>query len=829
MKIILKYIFTNVKERKTRTAVMLLSIVLSTTLLFVSFSIGSSYESAQRKMARGMAGTASITVKSADADSLSSLEDIPNLENIQSIAGILESSALYHENGYFESVDLIAADLEQLNQINKPRLVNGSEISGFTGNKIILPDRFTSKYNIVQGDTVTLEIGGNPYSFEVSDIAAYDTVFLRHTRGVNALLPLETLSEILHKTGGFSQILIEQKEGAATDSLIDELSQQLPAGKYRVSTTVNEEQIIAGARQKTMPFFLISFFSLTMSVFIIYSSYKVITLERLPIIGTFRSIGANEKIVKKILMMESILYGCLGGLLGIPIGIAVLNFMLHGLGKSLEQGISIPTVIAPVGVAVSVSAAIIVSLLSAYIPVKRASRLPIKDVVLGTVEEKNVSNSTVLGIDIVMLLVSVILPRIAPDQLLYIAGGFSLLGLIAAAIMLIPLFTDLASVILELIYEKIWGNEGKLAARNMRKNKNVTQNITLLFISISAVIAISVVGDFVKTYVGDVFRDAELQGFADGEMDQEFIQQVRQMEGIDKVLPLYVMNQEISGNHITFSRMEGTDDIETYSSMLAIRYTDPEMKEQAAEAFREKRAIILNEETIKAMDCGVGDTIQLSNGNEEISYTVAGSFKSRASDVQAVIPSEYAVADFNQTSYGFMAYTAADPDAIMIQVRELFGDTTNWSRTVEEFNHDSLSTIGGFLAPMSYMTYFILLLAAIGIINNLLINYIQKRRSIAMYKSVGQSNRQNMKMTLIEGLTSGILGVVIGIIISTIEIQTIFIVAGPKISMTPDLDFQTFLLAGGLGIAVTLIGCTVPIIKGRNMKIVEEIKFESSF
>ncbi|WP_394920635.1 FtsX-like permease family protein [uncultured Robinsoniella sp.] len=829
MNIILKYIFTNVKERKTRTAVMLLSIVLSTTLLFVSFSIGSSYESAQRKMARGMAGTASITVKSADADSLSRLEDIPNLENIQSIAGILESSALYHENGYFESVDLIAADLEQLNQINKPRLVNGSEISGFTGNKIILPDRFTSKYNIVQGDTVTLEIGGNPYSFEVSDIAAYDTVFLRHTRGVNALLPLETLSELLHKAGGFSQILIEQKEGAATESLIDELSKQLPAGKYRVNTTVNEEQIIAGARQKTMPFFLISFFSLTMSVFIIYSSYKVITLERLPIIGTFRSIGANEKMVKKILMIESILYGCLGGLLGIPIGIAVLNFMLHGLGKSLEQGIAIPTVIAPVGVAVSVSAAIIVSLLSAYIPVKRASRLPIKDVVLGTVEEKNVSNSTVLGIGIVMLLVSVILPRIAPDQLLYIAGGFSLLGLIAAAIMLIPLFTDLASVILELLYEKIWGNEGKLAARNMRKNKNVTQNITLLFISISAVIAISVVGDFVKTYVGDVFRDAELQGFADGEMDQEFIEQVRQMEGIDKVLPLYVMNQEISGNHITFSRMEGTDDIETYSSMLAIRYTDPEMKEQAAEAFREKRAIILNEETIKAMDCGVGDTIKLSNGNEEISYTVAGSFKSRASDVQAVIPSEYAVADFNQTSYGFMAYTAADPDAIMIQVRELFGDTTNWSRTVEEFNHDSLSTIGSFLAPMNYMTYFILLLAAIGIINNLLINYIQKRRSIAMYKSVGQSNRQNMKMTLIEGLTSGILGAVIGIVISTIEIQTIFIVAGPKISMTPDLDFKTFLLAGGLGIAVTLIGCTVPIIKGRNMKIVEEIKFESSF
>lgn len=43
MKIILKYIITNVKERKLRSGVMLLSILLSTTLLFVSFSIGASY------------------------------------------------------------------------------------------------------------------------------------------------------------------------------------------------------------------------------------------------------------------------------------------------------------------------------------------------------------------------------------------------------------------------------------------------------------------------------------------------------------------------------------------------------------------------------------------------------------------------------------------------------------------------------------------------------------------------------------------------------------------------------------------------------------------
>ena len=48
MKIILKYILTNIKERKLRTTVMFLSILLSSMLLFVSFSIGASYESAQQ-------------------------------------------------------------------------------------------------------------------------------------------------------------------------------------------------------------------------------------------------------------------------------------------------------------------------------------------------------------------------------------------------------------------------------------------------------------------------------------------------------------------------------------------------------------------------------------------------------------------------------------------------------------------------------------------------------------------------------------------------------------------------------------------------------------
>lgn len=820
MKIIFKYILTYVKERKARTAVMLLSILLSTMLLFVSLSIGVSYESAQRKMARGMAGSATVSVQMKDGNI--SLSDIPDLSPIKAKVGMLEGTALYHESGYYETVDLIAADLDALGQINKPRLQNGGEISDFSGNQIILPDRFTSKYDIQKGDTITLQISGTPTAFEVAEIAAYDTVFLRHTRGATALLPYSTLAEILGQADGYSQILIEPSEGTRTSDLIAELNKSLTNGEYEISQIVNETQIAADARQKSMPFFLISFFALTMSVFIIYSNYKVITLDRLPIIGTFRSIGATEKNVTRILLLESLLYGCVGGVAGIPVGILILNIILQGMDKSLSQGIEIPIVVSVSGIFLSFSVAVIVSLLSAWLPVRRASRLPIKDVVLGTVEEKHTPHRLIIGTGIALFIISVLLPKIASGNMLYLAGGFSLLGLIAATILIIPLFTNGIATVLERLYGVVLQNEGKLAARNMRGNKNITQNITLLFISISAIIAISVVGNFVTTYISDVFHGAELEGFADGEMDQSFIEQVENMDGIEKVLPLYVFN-----NGATFSRMEATDNLEWYNSMLALNYTKEAMQEQAVSAFDSgERSIILSDSAMKRIGLSVGDTITLSNGNTENSYRVVGSFKSRATDVEAVIPSDYAVSDFGAKAYGFLAYTAADPDAVMVQIRDLFGEHSNWSRTVAEFNADALSTVGAFLKPMQSMTYFILLLATVGVINNLLINYIQRRRSIAMYKSVGLSNRQNMKMTLIEGFSSGLIGAVIAIFVSYMEIQTIFLVAGPKIAMTPELDAGTFIAAGTLGIVVTLLGSIVPILKSRKMKLVEEIKFE---
>jgi len=260
--------------------------------------------------------------------------------------------------------------------------------------------------------------------------------------------------------------------------------------------------------------------------------------------------------------------------------------------------------------------------------------------------------------------------------------------------------------------------------------------------------------------------------------------------------------------------------------MFALNFTKKDMSEKSLSAFKQGRSILLSESCMDRTGISVNDIISLSYNGMEYRYRVIGSFKSRATDTEAIIPSYYAIQDFGLQTYQLLAYTAVDPEAIMIQLRDLFGDIPNWSRTVKEFITDALDTVEAFLKPMRSMTWFILLLSTVGVINNLLINFIQKRRVIAMYKSIGLSNRQNIKITLLEGFSSGLIGAVIAVGVSYMEIQTIFIVAGPKITMLPELNLSTFLGAGAAGIAINLLGSVVPVLKSCRMNLVEEIKFE---
>ena len=57
---------------------------------------------------------------------------------------------------------------------------------------------------------------------------------------------------------------------------------------------VSKSEIDAQIKPIRIPFMFMLILVVLISTFIIYTSFKVITLERLPMLGTFRSIGATK-------------------------------------------------------------------------------------------------------------------------------------------------------------------------------------------------------------------------------------------------------------------------------------------------------------------------------------------------------------------------------------------------------------------------------------------------------------------------------------------------------------------------------------------------------
>ncbi len=71
------------------------------------------------------------------------------------------------------------------------------------------------------------------------------------------------------------------------------------------------------------------------------------------------------------------------------------------------------------------------------------------------------------------------------------------------------------------------------------------------------------------------------------------------MEGIQKVLPLYVFINEMQADGMTVSRLEATDNLDWYNSMMALHYTDDGMEAAALTAFGEERAVLFSESSLE--------------------------------------------------------------------------------------------------------------------------------------------------------------------------------------------------------------------------------------
>ncbi len=303
------------------------------------------------------------------------------------------------------------------------------------------------------------------------------------------VMPKDTASRLSGVPGKVNSVVIKAKEEMKFD-LLDRISSEMKGG-YEVEESLSLQELQESTAQITALFNIMLILVIFISIFIIYTSFKVIMMERIPIIGTFRSVGATKRSTNIIMLGESLFYGVTGGIIGSALGIGILFGMTSVMAYNPYSGTStsFEMQFGPGHMIAAMLFAVVLSVISSMIPILQVSKISVKDIVLNKIEPTKKDRPYKKYIGLVMLVIFGILPPITPIAkgnmpINVISMTFAIIGLVLTVP---PLIIKGFIRIFEVLFGKTFGNEGAFAVKNIRGgNKNVVNNIVLLTIGISS-------------------------------------------------------------------------------------------------------------------------------------------------------------------------------------------------------------------------------------------------------------------------------------------------------------------------------------------------------
>ena len=690
---------------------------------------------------------------------------------------------------------------------------------------MIISDKTAERYGIHLGNTIELKMNQVKRRLKVVGIAKAEGIFANEAGGCYGLLPLDSLSQYYEGDGKPNVLYVNGEKNISKTEVISRLKKIYP--RYDVEETFDAEQLNSQMAWITQPFILMTIIVIFISAFIIYSTFKVIMLEKMPVVGTFRSVGASQRVMTGVLLLEALGYGILGGVLGVLGGSSLIRFIVSGIlgGTTIKaEGVKLFTLIG--GFCLS----IVVALISTLIPIIQVSRISLKDIVLGHEKKSKKSELKGAAIGILIILLALGLSKIEDARYNMLTSISGLLLIIYGIIAMLPLIVNQASNGIEKGFKYLFGNIGKLAAKNIKGNKSVLNSITLITLAISVVMIINTVSQNLSTQVIKAY-DNIYQCDMEVEMEHMDIKKIKSVQSISGVQGvskcMYQRDIECDQTIMDLSIM-GIEDLDFY------KYVDLKLQQEGNSLLaklQKGRYVIISEILARKYQLKIGDPLTFHFDNQVREYTIIGTMDNIWNNgFMCLIPIKYFKQDLEENYYT-TAYVKVRENANTNEVAQLIKERYRAAgvevRTVVEMCKDNADSNANLMKMISVFGVLTLVIGMIGVVNNLLISFIERRKGLAVLRSVGMSKKQLIKMIFVEALGSGFISGVAGIAGSILMLfvlgDVLFALNLPiKVEMVPELFVIYFFGAS----AITVIGTSLPARSVPKLNIIECIKFE---
>lgn len=832
MGIIFKFALKSIIEKKFRTFLIIFAITMSSALFFASLSMSGTVEKMVVERIKKSVGSAEIMIypgEKSPSPYVNSRAAMKFKEQTDYIIETVQGSGLYKINQNESlNVSLHGYKYDELQLMNPIAMQQYSNVEPFSGRKIIVSSKMSEKYNLKLNDTLELEMGNVKQRFTIVGLAVPTGLFTEDGRTVTAVVPKETLASFYHMKGQASTIYIKPADISQKQQLIEQLREGYK--RDQVEEVIPMEDIKSQTSSFTTPFMMMVVLVMSISVFIINTSFKVITTEMLPIIGTFRSIGATKRVTDFVLIAQSVVYGLIGGALGCFLGIGVLYLMASALltPADVAAGFVVTLNVSPVNFIFAFSVALILAVLSSAVPILKVSKIPVKEIVLNQIEKATKKRRWKPIAGLMIAAVVLIMPHYVPRDLSLLINSLCMIFSVMAVLLITPELTMGFVFFFEKIYLYIFGNEGVLAAQNLRENKNMLNNISLLAMGISAILMINTISYSVFEEVADAYQaltyDMEV-GIRDS--DRQTLKSIERIEGVKDAYGGYAAyNVEVGDGTNSIMALTGIDSTKFIDYFDIGILGDPKTKIRELD---EGRNVIITTALKYKLGLGVGDDITLSTKTGKRDYKITGLCETIYYNGQAAfISSKYFKKDMGARYFNEILIKAeGDIEQTVQNIKESYRDRDIRLITMAEMeksNNDNNAAMFSIFKGFSVMT---MVIGIFGVLNNFAISFMERKRILAVLRSVGMSKKQIRKMIMIEALTGGFIGGAVGIITGVMMISIIPYLLR-AIDLPIDITYDPALLIGSLlgGVAVAMIASISPALKSSKLNIIEAIKYE---
>ncbi|MEV0176507.1 FtsX-like permease family protein [Streptomyces sp. NPDC050803] len=586
--------------------------------------------------------------------------------------------------------------------------------------------------------------------------------------------------ELLGAEGRFTQILATAASGVSDERLKQNVAQALD-GTFKLQTakeSADENREDVNEFMGVIKYAMLGFAGIAflVGVFLIINTFSMLVAQRTREIGLMRAIGSSRKQVNRSVLVEALLLGFVGSILGVGAGVGIaigLMELMSMAGMNLStDDLTIKTATPVAGLVLGV----VVTVLAAYLPARRAGKVSpmaaLRDA--GTPADgragwvRGLIGLVLTGSGAAALYLAATADK-ASDGALMLGGGvvLSLIGFVIIG----PLLAGGVVRVISAVLLRAFGPVGRMAERNALRNPRRTGATgAALMIGLALVACLSVVGSSMV---------ASATSELDKSVGADFI-----VQGNQRIFPEAekAMQESPGLAHVTrYKEIDATltspDGKTEDDGVTAADPTYPEDLSRPTTAGTltdayGKDAMSVGSDYAKKHHVRVGDTLTVAfKGGETAKLKVAaitdddsvfdqGARYISIETMQKYLPADrippnsimFAEAKEGQQDQAYAALKKALDPYPQYQVR----DQTDYKEELKNQVGQLLNMVYGLLA-------LAIIVAVLGVVNTLALSVVERTREIGLMRAIGLSRRQLRRMIRMESVVIALFGALLGL------------------------------------------------------------------